>query len=211
MGKALATLLADLKIEEAINSVQKSLDEGEDPIAIMGDAKEGMKIVGNRFADGTYFIPDLVFSGEILKKISGILEPHIKAGKEGETETIGKVVFGTVKGDIHDIGKDLVVFMLETNGFEVIDLGIDVPEKKFVDAVRESGAAVVGLSGFLTLAFESMKETIEAMADAGMRDKVKIMIGGGQIDEQIKTYTGADAFGLDAMDAVKLATQWIGG
>jgi 5-methyltetrahydrofolate--homocysteine methyltransferase len=170
-----------------------------------------MKIVGERFADSTYFIPDLVFSGEILKRITEILEPHIKAGKGVETEKIGKVIIGTVKGDIHDIGKDMVVFMLEINGFEVIDLGIDVPEQKFVDAIKESGSTVVGLSGFLTLAFESMKETIEAFRAAGLRDQIKVMIGGGQIDNQVKIYTGADAFGVDAMEAVKLANQWIGG
>ncbi|MFC1868252.1 B12-binding domain-containing protein [Thermodesulfobacteriota bacterium] len=211
MAKELVALLADLKIDEAIDLVQKSLDGGVDPMEILGDAKEGMKIVGDRFAEGNYFIPELIFSGEILKRIAEILEPHMKAGKEGESEAIGKVVFGTVKGDIHDIGKDLVVFMLETNGFEVIDLGIDVPVEKFVEAVKESGAKIVGLSGFLTLAFESMKETIEALTNAGLRDQVKVMIGGGQIDEDVKNHTGADAFGLDAMDAVKFATQWIGG
>jgi methanogenic corrinoid protein MtbC1 len=211
MAKELATLLADLKMEEAINLVQKSVDEGMDPLAILEDAKEGMKIVGERFADSTYFIPDLVFSGEILKRITEILEPHMKAGKGVETEKIGKVIIGTVKGDIHDIGKDMVVFMLEINGFEVIDLGIDVPEQKFVDAIKESGSTVVGLSGFLTLAFESMKETIEAFRAAGLRDQIKVMIGGGQIDNQVKIYTGADAFGVDAMEAVKLANQWIGG
>jgi 5-methyltetrahydrofolate--homocysteine methyltransferase len=116
-----------------------------------------------------------------------------------------------VAGDIHDIGKDLVVFMLDVSGFEVTDLGIDVPVKKFVDAVKETGSTVVGLSGFLTLAFDSMKETVDALAKAGLRDKVKIMIGGGQIDDQVKKYTGADAYGRDAMAAVKLAKGWIGG
>lgn len=211
MTKGLAALLSELKIDEAIDFVQKSLDDGVDPMKILGDAKEGMKIVGDRFAEGNYFIPELIFSGEILKKIAEILEPHMKTGKEGKREAIGKIVLGTVKGDIHDIGKDLVVFMLETNGFEVIDLGIDVPVEKFVEAVKESGAEIVGLSGFLTLAFESMKETVDALANAGLRDQIKVMIGGGQIDEDVKNHTGADAFGLDAMDAVKLATQWIGG
>ncbi len=118
---------------------------------------------------------------------------------------------GTVAGDIHDIGKDLVIFMLDVNGFEVTDLGIDVPVEKFVDAVKETGASVVALSGFLTLAFENMKATVEAIKLAGFRDKVKIMIGGGQIDDQVRAFTGADAFGKDAMDAVKLAKGWIGG
>ncbi len=124
---------------------------------------------------------------------------------------MGKAVVGTVAGDIHDIGKDLVVFMLDVSGFEVLDLGIDVPAQKFVDAIKESGSRVVGLSGFLTLAFDSMKETIDAIQKAGLRDKVKIMIGGGQIDEQVRRFTGADAYGRDAVAAVQLAKGWIGG
>ena len=118
---------------------------------------------------------------------------------------------GTVAGDIHDIGKDLVVFMLDVNGFEVVDLGIDVPVQKFVDAVKETGSPVVGMSGFLTLAFENMKATVEAIKAAGLRDKVKIMVGGGQIDEEVRAFTGADAYGKDAVEAVKLAKGWLGG
>jgi 5-methyltetrahydrofolate--homocysteine methyltransferase len=114
-----------------------------------------------------------------------------------------------VEGDIHDIGKDIVVFMLDVNGFEVIDLGIDAPVQNFVEAIKESRAPVVGLSGFLTQAFDSMKKTIDAIKDAGLRDQVKIMIGGGQIDDEVRKYIGADAHGLDAMDAVNLTKQWI--
>lgn len=208
MAGELTALLADLKEDEAIAFTKNALEKGDDPMTIMGDARDGMKVVGDRFADGTYFIPDLIYSGEILKEVAAILEPHLKSDS-GEQKTLGKVVFGTVQGDIHDIGKDLVVFMLETSGFEVIDLGIDVPVQNFVDAVKDSGATVVGLSGFLTLAFDAMKETISALDEAGVRDQVKVMIGGGQIDEQVKEYTGADAYGLDAMEAVSLAQDWI--
>lgn len=176
---------------------------------LLGEAKEGMNIVGQRFSTEEYFIPDLVFAGEILKSIVKILEPHLKKGEE--EERLGKVIVGTVAGDIHDIGKDLVVFMLDVNGFEVLDLGIDVPVQKFVDTIKETGSKVVGLSGFLTLAFQSMKDTVEAINDAGLRDGVKIMVGGGQIDEQVRGYTGADAYGKDAMAAVSLTKEWIGG
>jgi len=168
-----------------------------------------LEIVGKRFADCEYFIPDLVYSGEILKAITNIVKP--KLTKAAEAKRLGKVVVGTVAGDIHDIGKDIVVFMLDVNGFEVFDLGIDVPVQKFVDTIKETGSTVVGLSGFLTLAFRSMKETVEAIEKAGLRNKVRIMIGGGQIDEQVKSFTGADAYGKDAMEAVKLAKGWIGG
>jgi methanogenic corrinoid protein MtbC1 len=209
MAKELTTLLSDLKEPEALAFVEKALADGVDPMELMGEAKEGMNIVGQRFAKEEYFIPDLVFSGEILKGIVKILEPHLKKGEE--VERLGKVIIGTVAGDIHDIGKDLVVFMLDVSGFEVTDLGIDVPVEKFVDAIKTTGSKVVGLSGFLTLAFQSMKDTVDAIKAAGLRDRVKIMIGGGQIDDQVKNFTGADAYGKDAMAAVQLAKGWIGG
>jgi 5-methyltetrahydrofolate--homocysteine methyltransferase len=134
-----------------------------------------------------------------------------KITKAAEMKRLGKVVVGTVAGDIHDIGKDIVVFMLDVNGFEVFDLGIDVPAQKFVDKIKETGSKVVGLSGFLTLAFQSMKDTVEAIKKAGLRTEVKIMVGGGQIDNQVRSFTGADAYGKDAVEAVKLAKGWIGG
>jgi methanogenic corrinoid protein MtbC1 len=209
MEGELTKLLSDLKEPEALAFVEEALEQGIDPMDLLGQAKEAMNIVGQRFASDEYFIPDLVFSGEILKRIVSMLEPHLKKGEEAKR--LGKVVIGTVAGDIHDIGKDLVVFMLDVNGFEVLDLGIDVPVQKFVDTIKETGSKVVGLSGFLTLAFQSMKDTVDAIKEAGLRDQVKIMIGGGQIDEQVKGFTGADAYGEDAMAAVRLAKGWIGG
>jgi len=209
MSGELVELLSNLKEPEALAFVDKALGEGVDPMDLLGQAKEAMNIVGQRFASDEYFIPDLVFSGEILKGIIKKLEPHLKKGEE--EERLGKVIIGTVAGDIHDIGKDLVVFMLDVNGFEVLDLGIDVPVQKFVDTIKETGTMVVGLSGFLTLSFDSMKDTVDAIKEAGLRDHVKIMIGGGQIDEQVKGFTGADAYGKDAMAAVTLTQGWIGG
>jgi methanogenic corrinoid protein MtbC1 len=208
MAGKLAKLLTDLKEQEAIEFVEKALAKGDDPMDLLADARQGMAAIGQKFASGEYFIPDLVFSGEIMKGIVKILEPHLKKGKEAKPR--GKVVIGTVEGDIHDIGKDLVAFMLDVSGYEVLNLGINVPAQKFVDSVKESGSKVVGLSGFLTLAFDSMKNTVKAIKDAGLGE-VKIMIGGGQIDDQVKNYTGADAYGRDAMAAVKLANGWIGG
>jgi methanogenic corrinoid protein MtbC1 len=208
MAKNLVNTLADLKEKEALKIVEDRLKAGEEPLKILDDARRALEIVGKRFADSEYFIPDLVYSGEILKEITELVKP--KLGKAAEVKRLGKVVFGTVAGDIHDIGKDIVVFMLDVNGFEVYDLGVDVPVQKFVEKIKESGAPVVGLSGFLTLAYDSMKQTIEAIKAAGLRDKVKVMIGGGQISEEIRKYTGADAYGKDAMAGVTLAKQWTG-
>jgi 5-methyltetrahydrofolate--homocysteine methyltransferase len=208
MAKDLVNALADLKEKEAIKIVEDRLNTSEDPLKILEDARRGMEIVGTRFANSEYFIPDLVYSGEILKEITEMVKP--KLAKAAEAKRLGKVVFGTVAGDIHDIGKNIVVFMLDVNGFEVYDLGVDVPVQKFVDKIKETGAPLVGLSGFLALAFDSMKDTIEAIKAAGLRDKVKVMIGGGQITEEIRKYTGADAYGKDAMAGVSLARKWVG-
>jgi 5-methyltetrahydrofolate--homocysteine methyltransferase len=208
MAGDLATLLADLKEEEAIKVTKERLEKGEDPMKILEDSRKGMEIVGKRFASGEYFIPDLIYSGEILKQISEIVKPKLSGGLQ--TKKIGKFLLATVAGDIHDIGKDIVGFMMDISGFEVIDLGIDVPKEKIVEKIKETKPQIVGLSGFLTLAFDSMKETIDAIKAAGLRDKVKIMIGGGQIDEEVRKYTGADAYRPDAVSAVALAKEWMG-
>jgi trimethylamine corrinoid protein len=207
MANDLTNALADLQEQEALNIVEERLKKGDDPFKILEEARQGMEIVGKRFANSEYFIPDLLYSGEILKGVSELVKPKIT--QEGEVKKIGKVVFGTVAGDIHDIAKDIVVFMLDINGFEVYDLGIDVPKENFVEKLKETGAPIVGLSGFLTLAYDSMKETVEAIKEAGLRDKVKVMIGGGQITEDIMKYAGADAYGKDAMDAVRFSKQWL--
>jgi methanogenic corrinoid protein MtbC1 len=208
MAGNLVNALADLKEEEALKIVKDRLGAGEDPLKILEDARKGMETVGDRFSKSEYFIPDLMYSGEILKGVTELVKP--KLAKATESKKLGKVVFGTVAGDIHDIGKDIAAFMLDVNGFEVHDLGIDVPAQKFVDKIKETNATIVGLSGFLALAFDSMKETVEAIKAAGLRDKVKVMIGGGQMSDEIKNYTGADAYGKDAMAGVTLAKKWIG-
>jgi 5-methyltetrahydrofolate--homocysteine methyltransferase len=130
--------------------------------------------------------------------------------RAGAQKKLGRVVIGTVKGDIHDIGKNIVTFLLDANGFEVRDLGVDVSPLKFVEAIRDFRPQVVGLSGFLTLAFDAMKETVEAIKAAGLRDGVKIMIGGGQVNNKIQEYAGADAYGKDAVTGVSLAKKWVG-
>lgn len=207
MTTPLVEAIADLKEGEAIRMTEERLAAGEDALAILADTRAAMEIVGQRFADSEYFIPDLVYSGEIVRRISDLAKTQL--ADAGPGERAGQCIVGTVAGDIHDIGKDIVVFMLDVNGFEVHDLGVDVPPQKFIEKIEETGAGVVALSGFLTLAFDSMRETIQAISDAGLRDRVKIMIGGGQIDEQIRVFAGADAFGTDAMSAVAKAKEWV--
>lgn len=208
MSGNLVNLLADLKDKEVLELVKQRLDAGEDPLKILEDSRKGMEIVGKRFAADEYFLPELVFSGELLTQVTELVKPHLKQAVE--TKRLGKVVIGTVSGDIHDIGLNIVDFMLDVNGFEVYNLGVDVPIEAFVNKVKETGAPILGLSGFLTPAFDAMKETVEAIEAADMRDKVKIMIGGGQLDEEVRKYAKADAYGKDAMAAVALAKGWIG-
>lgn len=205
----LVSILADLREEEALQIVQNQLTAGENPLTILDSCRKAVEIVGERFEKSEYFLPDLVMAGEILKEIAELVKP--KMGAVDEVKRVGKIVIGTVQGDIHDIGKDVVTFMLDANGFEVHDLGVDVPPQTFVEKIREVKPEVVGLSGLLTLAFDGMKATVDAITAAGLRDQVKIMIGGSQVDERIKEYTNADAYGSDAMAAVSLAKEWIGG
>jgi len=197
--------LADLDEERTLQMVREALGDHIPAGDILQACQEGMNQVGSRFECQDYFVSDLIMSGEIFKQVGAILEPNLKLGG---TAYLGKVVMGTVKGDIHDIGKDIVVNMLKSAGFEVIDLGVDVSAARFVDALKESGATVLGLSGLLTLAFDSMKETVKAVEAAGMRDKVKIMLGGGPVDGHVCKAVGADDWGANAQQAVRLARQW---
>jgi len=208
MSDKLVHAIADMREEEALKLVKEMVQGGAEPMAILDAAREAMAIVGQRYADGTYFLPELMLSGEMLNQITDILKPEL--AKLPETKRHGKVLMGTVKGDIHDVGKNIVSFMLDANGFDVLDLGVDVSPEKFVESIRDFQPQVVGLSGFLALAFDVMKETVQAIKTAGLRDKVKIMIGGGQVSEQVRKYTGADAYGNDAMAGVSLAQEWVG-
>ena len=182
---------------------------GTDPLDIIAESSGAMQVIGRRFADGEAFIPELIMGGEIMKSISQEVLPE-GSGSDAATSK-GTVVIGTVHGDIHDIGKDIVVLMLGMGGYTVHDLGIDVPVEDFVAAVREHDADVVGLSGLLTLAFDAMKSTVDGIAAAGLRDKVKIMIGGAAVDDHVRAYTGADGWGDDVSRAVELADQWTDG
>ena len=205
MSQELIDAITDMREEDAVAITQQLLDGGANPLVVLDACREAMGIIGMRFETGESFMPELILAGEILGQISAIVKPRMQQG--GEEKKLGKIVLGTVQGDIHDIAKDIVGFMLDINGFEVTDLGVDVAPEKFVETVNATGAKIVGLSGFLTLAFDPMKFTVEALKAAGLTD-VKVMIGGGQIDENIRQYTGADAYGKDAMAAVAIAKSW---
>jgi len=203
--------LADMNEDDALSLAKQMLLEDEkDPLRVMELCRMAMDIVGKRFEEGEYFLPELVLAGEMLENIGAIAKPLIKQVPGEAPKKLGRVLIGTVHGDLHDIGKNIVSFMLDINGFDVKDIGIDVPVKIFIQEIHDYRPDVVALSGFLTLAFESMRETIAAFEREDMRSKFKIMIGGGQIDETVRAYTGADAYGRNAVDAVNLCKNWLG-
>jgi len=203
MASELTMAMADLDEQKVQELVKAGLAAGVSPNALLDECREGMTLIGQRFETGEYFLSDLIMAGEIFKGAAADLAAQ--GGTSGPTR--GKVVMGTVKGDIHDIGKDIVVTMLRGANYEVTDLGVDVEPTKFVAAVRETGATVVGMSGLLTISFDPMKETVAALKAAGL--PVKVMIGGGPVSEQVREYVGADALGVDAQAAVALAGQWL--
>lgn len=207
MSKKLIDAITEMREEDALKITQEMLDKGTDPTEVLDACRKALDAVGQRFEKGAYFLPELMLAGEMMTQITDIIKPKLVGMPE--SERLGKVLIGTVEGDIHDIGKNIVSFMLDVNGFEVLDLGVDVPAQKFVDSIKDFKPHVVALSGFLTLAFDVMKNTVEAIQSAGLRDEVKIIIGGGQINEEIKEYTGADGYGKNAMAGVSFAKKWV--
>jgi methanogenic corrinoid protein MtbC1 len=209
MSKALKEAIADLREQDALRLTDELLAAGADPLAVVAACKDGMEEIGQRFADGTAFIPELIMAGVIVQAIAAKVRPYLTV--QAAAEKLGKVVLCTVQGDIHDIGKDIVGTMLGIAGFEVVDLGVNVAVGTVVDSVRVERPQVVGLSGLLTVAFDSMRATVAAIHDAGLHDDLKIMIGGAPVNDDVRAYTGADGWAKDAVAAVDLAKTWTGG
>ncbi len=206
--ESLMEALVDLRDAEALRIVEAQLAAGEDPLATLERCCRGVAVVGTRFEAAEYFLPNLIMASEILREIGALVKPRID--RATGIQRVGTVVIGTVQGDIHDIGKDIVTFLLDAHGFAVHDLGVDVPASTFVATIREVAPDIVGLSGFLTLAYDAMKQTVAAIAASGLRDQVKIIIGGGHIDDLVCQYTGADASATSASDGVAICRTWVG-
>jgi len=205
MADSITDALIELEEDDVLSGVEAALGEGADPVGLVEQLREGMSVIGKRFEDKEYYLSELIMSAEIFKEAVALIEPHL-SGSVGDP--LGTVVIGTVKGDIHDIGKNIVTTLLRCEGYDVTDLGVDVPVESFVDKARETGARLVALSGLLTPAFDEMKATVQAMADAGLRSQVKIIIGGGPVNQAVVDYSGADDWGKDAAHAVRLAGQY---
>lgn len=203
----LADAIINLKEDEALRIIHHRLEIGDDAMSLVEECRRSISIVGERFQRKEYFLGELIMSGEIFKGVMAILEPKLRGNIENKK--IGQIVLGTVKGDIHDIGKNIVATLLRINGFEVFDLGVDVEPKAFIEKVAETGTNIVGMSGLLTPAFESMKNTVKAIEESGIRDQVKIIIGGGIVIKQVQDYVRADAFVRDAAEGVDICKGFL--
>jgi len=209
MGK-LAEAMAKLDKDSVIETVSQQLKSGKDPLEIIEELRKGMEIVGEGFEKLERFLMDLIWAAEIFKDATALIMPKIKE-KTKDATAKGKVVIGTVKGDVHDIGKNLVIALLECAGFEVLDLGVDVPSEVFVEKIREYKPQIVGMSGLLTASIDVMQETVLAIEKAGLREKLKIMVGGGVVGDQwTKDKVKADATVTSAVEGVKLAEEYVG-
>jgi methanogenic corrinoid protein MtbC1 len=201
----LAQALRDLNEKKVYELVEQKIKEGISALEIIKSCNEGMVAVGELFSACRYYISELIFSAEIIRTVMKRLEPLL--ADAGAERSIGRVIIGTVKGDIHDIGKNIVVTLLRGSGFEVTDLGVDVPADKFVATLKETGARVLGLSALLNVTYPEMKHVVEEVGRAGLRDKVKIIIGGTPVNEQVRQFSGADYFAEDAVAGVNLCKK----
>ncbi len=196
--------ILDLDEATALSVAEELLKSGNDPVQILEMCREGMSKVGEKFEAGEFFLSEMIMAAEIFNQVMEMIRPQLM---KSVTEKKGKIVIGTVEGDVHDIGKNIIIALLEAEGFEVIDLGVDVPSDRFVSAIKEYKPDIVGMSSLLTVALESTKETVKAIEAAGLRDKVKIIVGGGRIDPQAAEYIKPDAYTDNAALGVRLCKQ----
>jgi len=209
MFDKLAQAVIDGEPEDAEELAGQALEQGLDPLVCINEGlTQGMDRVGELFASGEYYLPDLIIGGEAMKGALAVLEPALTGGQE--REVAGRVVLGTVKGDLHEIGKTLVGTMLTANGFQVTDIGIDKPADEFIAAVKEANATLIGASALLTTTIPEQQKIVEALVEAGLRDKVKVMVGGAPVTQAWADKIGADGYAEDAIGAVSVAKKLVG-
>lgn len=207
LNEILTSVAECREVSYTIQLVQKAIENNTDPLKIMDAVKKGLDIVGEKYEKMEYFLMDLVLAGTTASEVLKLIKPLLM---KTTSKPRGKVVIGTVAGDMHDIGKNLVIAMLSSAGYEVIDLGIDVPARKFVEAVINEKPDIVAMSALLTITLDEQRKTIEALKNAGLRDKIKIMVGGRPVTPEFAKEIGADGYGKDAIEAVKIADKLLG-
>jgi len=193
--------IVELERDEVLKEVEERLDNGEDPLVLINECNQGMTTVGEKYKNQEYFLAELILSGEIFKEAMEIINPYLTKGKQKEGK--GKVILATLKGDIHDIGKNIFATLLTTEGFEVVDLGVDVDIQLVIEKVKEIKPDFIGFSALITPTFEPMKEVVEQLENLGIRDQFKIMVGGGITTPLVKNYIKADFQTIDAMEGIK--------
>jgi len=207
MGK-LSEAMASLDKEGVITAVEEGIQSGRDPVEIIEEARKGLEIAGAEFEKGNFFLMELMRAAQIFKAAAALLDPVIKEC-HGDTQVKGRVLIGTVAGDVHDLGKGIVATLLQCAGFDVIDLGVDVSEAEFVAKTRETNPQVVGMSGLLTTSIPVMKSTVSAIEQAGLRDKVKVIVGGGVVGEVDTTSIGVDHATSNASEGIRIIEEWV--
>lgn len=208
MSKTLSNALADLEEEAVREMVEERLQQEEDCLKLIQELRDGMEVVGERYRKGDYFLSELIMSAEVFKDAMSLIEPLIKAA--APAAALGRIVIGTPQGDIHDMGKNIAATLLRTAGFEVFDLGVDVAPQALADKVKETGAEILGMSALITPAFGPMKQAVDILVREGLRDRVKVIIGGGVTTPTVRDYVGADAQTLDAVEGLDLCRKLLG-
>ncbi len=206
MSQDIINSLVNLEEDKTLDLIKKVVDESN-PLVLIDALREAMTIVGQKFAVKEYYLTDMVYAAEIFHQAMKLIEPKLE---QISADILGKIVIGTAKGDIHDIGKNIVASLLRCAGFEVFDLGVDVPPVKFIEKIKEVNPDIVGISGLLTTSFEPMLETIKLIEDAGVRSSIRVLVGGGPVNEEWAQKVKADAYGKDAVECVNIARKFCG-
>ncbi|MFZ7101111.1 MAG: cobalamin B12-binding domain-containing protein [Peptococcaceae bacterium] len=201
MKDELLAAMANLDEERTLLLAEQAILAGQTPQEIIEICKKGVEIVGKRYSDGQYFLADLIMSEEIFKGVMKIVEPHIPVNPSANGFSI---IIGTIEGDIHDLGKNIMIYLLRSSGYKVYDLGVDVSPERFVQAVNETGAPVLGISVLLSFCVGSIKKVVDLLEEVGLRDQVKIVIGGFPVNQTVKEYTGADFYAKDLTEALEI-------
>lgn len=204
MEDELQIAMADLDEEKTLRLVKERIQEGCTSMDIIESCRRGVELVGVKYSDSDYFLSDLIMSEEILKEVMRLLEPYIPTNDSNDGLSSPPIVMGTIEGDIHDLGKNIIIYLLRSSGYQVHDLGVDVTPERFVQAVSEMNASVLGISVLLSFCVGSIKKVVELLTDAGLRDKVKVVVGGYPVNQDVKEYTGADFYANDVTEALKI-------
>ncbi len=205
----LINAMVEMEEDKFLGLTKELLEKGEDPNAIFRAYQEGMAEIGRRFEQNEFFIPELIMAGEMMNDGAELIKPYLDEDAQAEKTSIGTMVLATIEGDIHDIGKNIYGMMMELSGFEVIDLGVDVPVDTIIAKVEEVKPDLIGMSGLLTLAFDPMKAVVDKLKEKGLRDSVKVMVGGGQFDQTVCDFIGADGYSTDAVVGVNVCKGWL--